>query len=274
MEKAKKDKIIGFLIKVAVVVVTVIIMWIFVGRTVVGGMKTTLEGFLQSEEYFGTENATIGQYKSSIRCFKTAIFLDKYCVFWNENDRIPGYYQGVAQAYANDDNPKKASKWFDKTIKAFERYCPDNEEAIAVAHVKAANVASILNDNADTIYHAETAAAFFKNNLEDSDAYTAASSFIWLANAYFNDSRYEEAAEYLEQAIPIYYESIDWGFGDEALAKMLAVLYKVTAETYRRLGDLEHYEEYNKLYEDFIWYRDFSEEDLGEIISYFHWMNK
>lgn len=244
------------------------------GNKILNVCKSQVEDRLQSQLYFGDAFYSQGAYSDAITNYKIGIFIDKYIVLWNENNEIPKCYDGIAQSYMQSEELEEADRYFDKAIDAYEKYMPSEKHKIAISHLRAAMVTSALDDNSQTLFHANEASDFYEENLETSDAHTAASAFIWLANAYYNDAQYEKACEFFELGIPLFYDSVNWGVGDEADAKMIAISYKIASLAYLESGSQEQYEAYNALYEDFVWFRDFSDADLDHYIDYFHWMNR
>ncbi len=252
----------------------VVVLCLIGGSKILNICKSMAEDQLQSRVYFGDAFYSQAAYSDAITNYKIGVFVDKYIVLWNGNDEIPRCYDGIAQSYMQSEEFEEADRYFGKAIDSYEKYTPSEKHKIAISHLRAAMVTSVLDNNSQTLYHANEASSFYEENLETSDAHTAACAFIWLANAYFNDAQYEKACEYFEYGIPLYYGSVNWGVGDEAEARMIAISYKIASLAYSEVGNPEQYEAYNTLFEDFVWFRDFTEEDLDYYIDYFHWMNR
>ncbi len=256
------------------VVLMLFLSWQWGGKDLAEVYKCQMEELLDGQIALGESFGNIKKTKECVSNYKIAIFLDKYIVIWNDNKGIPQYYSGIAQSYSDSEDFSNADKYYDKALEAFDKYAPEKKPEIAVTHLRAALVTSGLNNNEKTLYHALESSGYFENNMSTSDKYTAATSFVFAANAYYNAADYKSAAEYLEVAIPLYYDSVNWGFGDDPEAKMIAILYKVASLTYSHLDNQVKADEYNRLYNDFVWYRDFSDEDLYSIIDAFHWLNR
>lgn len=235
-------------------------------------LKVLLEGHLESMVQYAELFDSSGDKEHAIKDYKTAVLLDKYVILWNHNDNIPKYYSSIAGCYTDEGDLQNADKYYSKALKAYERYRADDKSGIAFTNVHAAMVSSALDDNQTALEHAYKASDYYKDNLDKEDGYIAASAFIWLANAYNNDSQYEKAVEYYELGIPLYYDSVEWGFGDEEFAKMLAVIYKGASMAYSEIGNKKQCDYYNKKYEEWTEYREITEGDLETITDYFHWL--
>lgn len=250
---------------------------LFVGALLFLGAKwfgNLLEGCLKSEIAYANAYAELNASKDVVEHCRNAHFLDKYLVFWNDNAMMPDYLMAMGRAYSNMDEYAKAKKAFEKALKEFERYKPQSESSKALCHAHIAMICSTLNEKTETLSHAKSAGEYYESHLDQEDQRTASTALIWLANAYYNDAQYENAKKYFELSIPLFYDTIEWGMGDETAAKMIAILYKVVASTYEKLGDEEHFKEYSEKYEEFTWFRDFEEEDLEKMLESFHWMNR
>ena len=236
--------------------------------------QSFVEGFMQSEIVNANAYMDIMGYSDAVKHYKSAVFFDKYIVTWNDNVNMVNCFDGMGRAYTNMEEPLKAKKSFDKALEEVKHCKVQDESFTAYCHVNAAMTCSSLNDNAEALAHAKCASDYYELHEMEEDSYRVSMAYIWLANAYFNDAQYENASQYLEMVIPIFYDSIEWGWGDDTNAKMMAILYKVATLTYESLGDQEHYAEYSKKFDEFAWYRDYEDGDLDDIINHFHWMNR
>lgn len=248
--------------------------WIWGGKDLFRHYQDFMERQLNNEIFYGNSYLDMQKCDDAVSWYKKAIFVDKYLVIWNDNTGIPVYYDGIGQAYSSADKYEDAEKNFDNALAAYEKYNADDISAISLVHVKEALVTSSQGKNESTIDHLQKAFEYYNEHLEDESPAAISTACIFLANAYYNNSQYEEAIKYFELGIPIYYDAVEWGFGDDHAAKTIAIQYKVTSLAYAELGDQEKADEYNTLYEDFMWYRDLTEADLDTIIDTFHWMKR
>lgn len=269
VKKRKKP----FIHLIVLTLISLILLWFFGGGKLAENYMRTMEDQLSIEETLGDSFSSLGQSDDAIRNFKFAVFIDKYIVLWNDNKNIPQYYCRIGKAYANADDLTHANEFFEKALSAFDRYCPEEKVRIAYTHTLASTVTAALNDNKNTLAHADQAVEYYKNNTSEEYKKTIATAYLFLANAYFNDQQYAKASECFDIGIPMYYDSVNWGFGDESEAKMLAISYNIAAKANEKAGNKQQYENYDQEYKDFIWYRDFTEQELLPIIEYYHWLN-
>jgi len=206
-------------------------------------------------------------YRNSIGNFKMAAFLDKFFVRWNDNTDIPEYYRSIGLAYSNLEKYDKALAYQEKSAAAYKKYCKDSDYDYAIANVLAMLAACKTNDLEKALYHGKEGAAYFEALPEEEQGIQAAYDYIWLANIYNKKGDYDAAAGYFEKGIPIMYEKVDWGFGNDENAILIAGAYKTAAAVYGKLGKTEKEREYREKYEEFMWYRDLAEEDLEEVVS-------
>lgn len=248
--------------------------WIWGGKALFRHYQDFMERQLNSEIFYGDSYLDLQNCDDAVSSYKKALFIDKYLVFWNDNSRMPVYYDGIGQAYSSADKYEDAEKNFDNALAAYEKYNADDISAISLVHVREALVTSSQGKNESTINHLQKAFEYYNEHLEDESPVVISTACLFLANAYYNNSQYEEAIKYFEIGIPMFYDSVEWGFGDDHEAKTIAIQYKVASLAYAEFGDQEKADEYNTLYEDFMWYRDLTEEDLDTIINAFHWMKR
>lgn len=239
-----------------------------------GDTKEILDNHLQSTVQSAETLSSLGKTKEAVKNYKHAIRLDKYIVLWNENDAIPDYYSGIAVAYSNEEKLEEAEEYYAKTLKAYEKYRADDAAGIARTHLRWALICSMQDKNQETLKHAYEASAYYKDHLEKESGIAAAMAFVWLANAYYNDAQFKEAGTYFDLGIPLYDESVEWGFGDEEKAKMLAIFYKGAAMTYAKAGERKRSEQYEKKYSEWTEFREIKESDLQELIDYYHWLKQ
>ena len=247
---------------------------IALGCAWIWGGKSFMERQLNNEIFYAEGYFDLQNMDKAISCYKRALFIDKYLVFWNDNKGIPKYYDGIGLSYSEAEKYEDAEEYFDKSLIAFEKYNPNDISSISLVHVREALVTSCLGKNDSTIDHLLKAIEYYNEHLEDEPSNTISTAYLFLANSYYNTSQYEEAIKYFELGIPMYYDAVEWGFGDDYAAKTIAIQYKVASLAYAEFGDQEKADEYNTLYEDFMWYRDLTEEDLDTIINAFHWMKR
>ena len=262
-----------FIHLIVLVLVSLVLLWFFGGGKLAENYMRIMDDQLSIEETLGDSFSSLEQSDDAIRNYKFAVFIDKYIVLWNDNKNIPQYYCKIGKAYAYADDLAHANEFFDKALSAFECYCPEEKEWIAYTHTLASTVTAALNDNQKTLAHAGHAVEYYKNHSNGEYKMTIATAYLFLANAYFNDRQYVKASECFDIGIPMYYDSVNWGFGDESEAKMLAISYNIAAESNEKAGNKKQYDNYNQKYEDFIWYRDFTEQELLSIVEYYHWLN-
>lgn len=248
--------------------------WIWGGKNIFRHYQNFMETQLNSEIFYGNSYLDLQKCDDAVSSYKKAAFIDKYLVLWNDNTGLPEYYDGIGQAYSSADRYEDAEKAFEKALEAYDKYNPDDISSISLVHVRMSLVTSSQGKNESTIEHLLKAIEYYNEHTEDESPTVISTAYLFLANAYYNISQYEEAIKYFELGIPMYYDSIEWGFGDDHEARTIAIQYKVASLTYAEYGDQEKADEYNKLYEDFMWYRDLTEEDLDTIINAFHWMKR
>lgn len=244
---------------------SIILMWFISGKEVWEARKPLCEESLLEEMGRGVSFRDIGDYSNANMYFSNAIFIDKYIVTWNKNESIPFLYSEMAQGYSNLKEYDEADRYFEKTLIAFDKYVPDEKYEIAVVKLKASIVKNTLNNTEDAIPLTKEAWLYLSENEDLCDPYIVAFSYILLANEYYIISDYKEATTFFDQGIPKFYDSVSWGYGDEYYAKLLAIAYYKASISYEKIDELEKAKEYEILYNDFMWFRDFNEDDLSEV---------
>ena len=263
--------------KLSVAIITVIsltVSWFLGGQKLFQRYQKTMDNLLTQAVYYANGYLELGAADDAVHKYKEAVFLDKFIVLWNENTNIPRYYSGIAQAYMDSEiDLEMAKEYYEKTLSAYEKYNPNAASEIALTHLRAALTTSVLADDKATLEHSIAAASYYESHILSEDNQTSASAFLWAANAYFNDKQYENACKYFDLGIPLYYDSTEWGIGDDWNAKMIAISYYIASKAFGAVGDESKSEEYGKKYDDFVWYRDYTEDEIEALIHYFHWMN-
>lgn len=260
------------LLKLLVIIpVCFVISWFVVGKRSLKIYKESMEAYLIESCESADTIASI-PYSSSPSSYNIPILLDKYIVIWNDNKVLPRAYTYKGMAYENGDKFDDALECYDKALKAYEKYDPDDMSMISFVHMRAAVIESYKDNNDMALQHSRAACEYYKDHMNDEPAGNVGMAFLWVANSYYNIGQYEDAKEYIEIGAPYFYDSIDWGFGDETAVTVMAVYYRLAIKTYTHLNDQENLDKYKQLYDDFVWFRDINESDLDHYIDYFHWM--
>lgn len=259
----RKDTV-GRLKKICITMIMILIAIV----VLVYALSSPDRGYFWGMKNFETGNES--GYKSAISNFKKAIYGEKIR-FWKNHRQLPEYYDYLARSYSNLYQYDNAIEQFKNALEAYDRYEPEAVDSIALIKVQMAVVYSCQGSDEKVIHYGSQAAEYYKNTDTVPDAMTESSLYLWLANSYYNTHQYELASEYFELGIPLYYEAVNWGLGDELPVKMIAISYKMAAQTNEQLGNEERYEYYNEKYDKFVWLHSLTSADLDEIYNDFHW---
>lgn len=239
---------------------------------VYGMLRTQLEDMLaQKLEYGLSYYYNLQNYREAEKCFKTALFLEKYIIFWDKQEKLPACYACLALVNEGMGEYEKSADMYEKSLSAYEKYLPQDHENIALMHTKASVIYSLLGNNRMILEHAGSANDYYQSLEKEQQNINAATAALGLAYACYNEEDYEKAAIYFETGIPIVYEAQDWNIDDDAGPKILAIAYKAAADTYGKLGNREMQLYYEGKYEDIVWLRQIDEEEITELMKAFHW---
>ena len=140
---------------------------------------------------------------------------------------------------------------------------------VLVVYSDAIKNEALLGNNEKVLELGNQACSMFPVN----DNYIEGYTYLYMAGAYYSKGQFEKTVEYTKKGIPIYIDAIKWGFDDDIYAKILAASYKITYLSYEELDDKETYELYKQTYEEYIWFRELSDEDINDLLSSLHWIN-
>ncbi len=255
--------------RVFIVVILVIVSYVVI---VYGMLRMQLEDFrTHNLEYGLSYYYNIQDYKEAEKYFKTALFLEKYIIFWDNHEKLPLCYACLALVNEGLEEYEKSAAFYEKSLSAYEKYLPQDHEDIALVHTRASIVYSVLGDNHKILEHAGIANNFYQSLDKEQQNINAAAAVLELAYACYNTEDFYNAANYFEIGIPIVCEALDWNIDDDVGPKMLAIAYKVAADTYGKLGNKEMQQNYERKYEDIIWIRQIDEEEITDLMKSFHW---
>lgn len=245
--------------------------WYLGGRWTCTSVGQFLEQRPISAYQWGEKFFNIQSYHDATKNFKKAIFLDKYIVFWNDNSQLPIYYRELGRSLMNESDYSGMNKSLETSIEAYEKYRPDDVVGVAFAHHIAAMSCSLTGQEQEELNHSQIAYNYYSIQPRgDTDADTSIIG-IWLAHCYYEKGDYITAGKLFDTNIPIYYETIDWGVGDQADAQILALAYKFALLSYKNLGDTENIEIYQKKYSNFTYLRDIQDAELDNFASQLGW---
>lgn len=219
-------------------------------------------------EFFQT--ASSEGYENARKYFNKAIFWEKYIVIWNDNEELPTYYFNLAQSEYNLGQYEKASQHYNESLKQFKTHDPENSATISVAHERLAILYAYSGENDKLLEHSLVAIKML-NDIGLAESYRQSVQYILAANAYRNELDFQSALECFKIGLPMLYDNISWGLGDSNDAMMLTVAYKAASLTAVELGDKELCDDYLKEYNDMIWLRNFSDNDVSDFADKYHW---
>lgn len=220
--------------------------------------------------YWGVKNYNIGSYKDAASNFRKAILGEK-ARFWKNHRELPGYYNYLALSYANLGEYDNAVNQYENALDAYAKYDAGAVGSVAIINAQIAIIYSLQGNDDELIYYGSQAAEYYRNIGATSEIPEVSTIYLWLANAYYNTHQYELASEYFEVGIPLFYDTVNWGLGSNVSVKIIAVSYKIAALTNEKLGNIEQYEYYNEMYEDFVWLHSLTSMELDELCDEFHW---
>ena len=254
----------------ALMVLVVVIISYFI--IVYGMLRKTMEESIERDLYYGlSEYYNNNNFESAEKYFKRALFCEKYIVFWDDNLNLPICYQCMGLVYEGLEKYEKSTDMYEKSLSAYEKYLPDAAEDIALTETKVSIIYSILGDVDMVIEHASAANDYYQSLPGQQQNINAGTAAIELANAYYNIGDYERASQYFEIGIPIIYDDLDWRMDDDLGPKLLVISYKMAADTYGKLNNDEMQQYYEKEYNDIVWIREIDEDEIDELMEYFHW---
>lgn len=198
---------------IAALIVVAAIVFCYIA-IVYGMLREQIEGMAaQNREYGLSYHNDMQNYTEAEKCFKQALFLEKYIIFWGNHENLPGSYANLAQANASLGKYDKSTDLYEKALLAYEKYLPEDYENIALVHLRVSLVYSLLANNNMVLEHAGIANDYYQSLAREQQNINAASAALQLAYAYYNTGDYENAAIHFEAGIPIIYEILDWGVG-------------------------------------------------------------
>ena len=245
--------------------------WYLGGRWTCTSVGQFLEQRPISAYQWGEKFFNIQSYHDATKNFKKAIFLDKYIVFWNDNSQLPIYYRELGRSLMNESDYSGMNKSLETSIEAYEKYRPDDVEGAAFVHHIAAMSCSLIGKEQEELNHSQTAYDYYSSQPRGYADFDTSMIGIWLAHCYYEKGDYAAAGRLFDVNIPIYYETIDWGVGDQFNAQLLALAYRFALLSYEKLGDTENIELYQKKYSQFIYLRDIQDAELDNLGSQLGW---
>ena len=238
-------------------------------------MKESVGQFLEkqpvSSYQLGEKYFNIQAYNDATKSFKKAVFLDKYVVFWNDNSQLPIYYRELGRSLMNESDYEGMNKSLEASLEAYEKYRTDDIEGAAFVHQMAAISCSMIGNAAEELNHSQIAYDYYSSLPRGSEDANTSKMGIWLAHCYYEKGDHATAGSLFDINIPIYYDTIDWGIWDEDSAQYLALAYKFALLSYEGLGDTENIEKYQNTYEQFLYLRDFDDEEVTDFASQLGW---
>lgn len=256
-------------------VIAALIMLIFVSFTFIVifyvMLRRQLEDFwAQNIDYGLSYYYDIQNYTEAEKKFKTALFLEKYIIFW-DNKNLPICYTNLALVNGGLEKYEKSADLYEQALSAYEKYLPQDYENIALVHTNVSLIYSLLGNNSMVLEHASMANDYYQSLEREQQNINAGTAALELAYACYNTGDYETAAIHFETGIPIIYDFVDWSIDITAGPRTLAIAYKVAADTYGRLGNQEIQQHYENKYEDIVWIRQIGEDEIAEFMKSFHW---
>ena len=253
------------------IIIFVLPSWYLGGRWTCASVSRLLEQRPISADQWGAKYFNIQHYHDATKNFKKAIFLEKYLVFWNDNSQLPIYYRDLGRSLMNEADYIGMNNSLNASLDAYEKYRPYDIEGAAFTHHMAATSCSLIGQEEDELIHSQTAYDYYSaqpRGYADSDTSMIG---IWLAHCYYEKGDYATAGKLFDINIPIYYETIDWGVGDQSNAQLLALAYKFALLSYENLGDAESIEIYQKKYSQFSYLRDIQDSELTDFALQLGW---
>lgn len=250
-----------------------VIKIIFFIVIIILGLLWAAGKLLDQNVYYGEKNLSIASETSqnnAINNYKQAVFLDRYIVFWNDNAEVSSYYSNIGSAYSNLEEYEEALDYNKKAVDAAELYGGMTDVEMAGLYSRMMILATSLDENETAAEYGMQGFQYYESLTDGQFGFEKGMTCIFIAHNFLNIKDYEAASQYFEQGIPLYYENVDWGYGDENYALLLVSAYKGAALSYEQLGDYEKYQEYNEKYDDYVWLRDYSEEEISDYLEEMH----
>lgn len=262
-------KLINILNFVVLMSLAALPLWFIGGRTVILDLKAGLENMPVFSNDMGIKYMKIGKYAEAADQFESAVWSEKYIVFWNDDTELPNYYQNLGKAYMNLSKPEKAAKEFDNYRLELEKRFPEKEFDIAFASFQAGVQYLRTGDNENAKDHMLSAAQYFDKRLEEEQDQDYGKVNIFLGYCYFKEGVYEKAIERFVKGIPAYYNNIDWGIGDKGDTIFISIAYRFLSKAYGYLKDIAKETKFIKKYEDIVYFRDISDKEVEEFMTGF-----
>jgi len=270
------NRVVSALIVITVAGMIFMPVWVLGGKSSIYRAIESLEDMPVSSNTAGMQFMSLAgadpdQYSKAASEFESAVWFEKYIVFWNDNKNLPQYHENAGRAFMQARRYTDAAKHYESSLREFENTSPQSAFNIAFVNFMAASAHSALGDAETEMVRITEAVRYFEALSEDRRNMDAGKAFIWLSHCYYEAGEYENAAAYFEMGIPLYYDVIDWGYGDNGEVVFAAVFFDCAANVYDKLSLPEKAAEYRKISEEIIYLRDYSESELSELRTHMGW---
>lgn len=258
------------LIFIVLIAVILFPAWFFGGKAILS-FKPSIEEMPVSANRMGNYFFSMKQFDEALDQYKSAVWQEKYLVLWNDNADLPVYYNNLGRAYMNLDQPKKAVEQIENGLALLKIQTPENVADIAFANFQAGFLYSQTGEHSREMERLLSAMEYYDSLPAESQGKNAGSVNLFLAHCYYEEGDFGNAIARFEKGIPLYYDSIIWGIGDDGDNLFMAVCYKFAALAYEKAGNAEYAEKYLKKFNDIVLLRDISDAQLEECTSYYGW---
>lgn len=250
-----------------VIEILTIIFIICLAINVFCDLGVQIENYMQMCNEYGYNYYLAEDYEDAKESLDVALFMEKYIVFWNGNKELPIIYRNQALTLSGEKNYEEAARKFEEALTACESYLPEQKAVMASLHMQTALVYFMLGNDDMMEKHVEVSEDFYGALPSKNQDFATGIVFLEIAHLKYSVCDYEDAAMYFERGLPLVYEDIYWGPGNELQVKELVASYKMMADACERTGKEDAHQSYGEKYRYFCWIRDYSEDEIDTFID-------
>lgn len=231
-------------------------------------LQTVLKSHMDNSYRLGQGYFEMANYQMAEKSYRSAIFFERYLVLTDDNSNLPIYYRELARAVMNEYRYEETYTCVMASLDTFARFRPDDAEEIASAYLTAVMACSLTGRDAEELEYAQLAYAYYSGRPEDSQI--AARTGAWLGHCRYEAGDYSAGYRFFQENLPVYYDGIHWGVGDEAEVDFALMAYKCAMLCEEKLPGLEHFpstEQYQRL----LYIREKQESDVDGLASQLGW---
>lgn len=233
-------------------------------------LEIVLESHMENSYWRGQGYFERADYQRAEKSYRSALFCEKYLVLTNDNSNLPSYCSGLARALMNEYRYEEAYQYTMASFDAFARFRPDAAAEMASTDLLAVMLCSLTDRDEEELEYAQRAYTYYSSEPGAENRKTSLRTGAWMGHCYFEAGDYSTAYDLFQKNLLAYYESIDWGVGDESEADFVIMACKCAKMCEEKLTGLED-TPFSEQFQRLLYIREKQESEVDELASQLGW---